>query len=381
MKNKTWKWVFIAGIVVAAIGLGVWKQQPKVNEELAGPGAAGPGGKGGPGKPGKGGPGGPGGMTLNVNGLVIRPQMLTDEYVTTGLLLPDEEVDLSFETSGKIVNISFKEGAKVHKGQLLAKVNDKPLQAQLKKLQTQVELAKNRLFRQEQLLKKDGVSQESYEEAKTSLASLEAEIEGVKVNISLTELRAPFDGVIGLRQVSEGAYATPSTTVAKLTKISPLKVEFSVPERYASQIHSGTNLDFTLEGYQTLFNAKVYAVESTVDRDEHVFTARGLYPNSDGKLKPGLYASVKLKKEEIPDALVIPSEAIVPEMGVDKVFCYRGGQAMPVDIEAGIRTAGEVQVLSGLQVGDTIITSGTLQLRMGLPVVLDEIVDTQKSAK
>ncbi len=313
------------------------------------------------------------GMTLNVNGLVLKPQLLTDEYVTTGQLLPDEEVDLSFETSGKIVSISFQEGTKVHKGQLLAKVNDKPLQAQLKKLQTQVELAKNRLYRQEQLLKKDGVSQESYEEAKTSLASLEAEIEGVKVNISLTELRAPFDGVIGLRQVSEGAYATPSTTIAKLTKLTPLKVEFSVPERYASQIKNGTNLEFVLEGHQTVFNAKVYAVESTVDRDEHVFTARGLYPNTDGKLKPGLYASVKLKKEEIPDALVIPSEAIVPEMGVDKVFCYRSGKAMPVDIEAGIRTAGEVQVLSGLEVGDTIITSGTLQLRMGLPVVLDEI--------
>ncbi len=367
--NKMRKWVWVALVVIAAVGVGIWLQQPKANEELAGPGAPGMPGKGGPG-PGRG--GGPG-MALNVNGLVVKPQLLTDEYVTTGLLLPDEEVDLSFETSGKIVSISFREGTKVHKGQLLAKVNDKPLQAQLKRLMTQVELARNRVYRLEQLLKKDGVSQESYEEARTSLASLEAEIDGVKVNISLTELRAPFDGVIGLRQVSEGAYATPSTPIAKLTKITPLKVEFSVPERYASQIHSGTNLDFSLEGYQSVFSASVYAVESAVDRDEHVFTARGLYPNADGKLKPGLYASVKLRKEEIPDALVIPSEAIVPEMGVDKVFCYRSGQAMPVDIEAGIRTAGEVQVLSGLQVGDTIITSGTLQLRMGLPVVLDEI--------
>ena len=366
MNHKNRKWIWIAVVLIAAISVGFWHLQPKENEELAGPGGP---GKGGPGAGRGGGPG----MTLNVNGLVLKPRLLTDEFVTTGLLLPDEEVALSFETSGKIVSISFQEGTKVHKGQLLAKVNDQPLQAQLKKLQTQLDLARNRVYRLEQLLKKDGVSQESYEEAKTSLASLEAEIEGVKVNISLTELRAPFDGVIGLRQVSEGAYATPSTTIAKLTRITPLKVEFSVPERYASQIKSGTDLDFVLEGHQESFNAKVYAVESSVDKDEHVFTARGLYPNADGKLKPGLYASVKLKKEDIPDALVIPSEAIVPEMGVDKVFCYRGGKAMPVAIEAGIRTAGEVQVLSGLQVGDTIITSGTLQLRMGLPVVLDEI--------
>lgn len=311
---------------------------------------------------------------LNVNGLLVSPQLLTDEYVTTGLILPDEEVALSFETSGKIVEISFVEGTSVRKGQLLAKVNDKPLQAQLKRLQAQLELARNRVYRQEQLLKKDAASQEAYEEAKTSLATLEAEIEGVKVNISLTELHAPFDGVIGLRQVSVGAYATPATVVAQLTKITPLKVEFSVPERYASQIRKGVNMDFNVEGHQQAFHAQVYAVESSVDRDQHVFTARGLYANADRRLLPGQYASILLKKEEIADALVIPSEAIVPEMGVDKVFCYRSGKAMPVEITTGIRTAGEVQVLSGLQSGDTIITSGTLQLRMGLPVTLDEVV-------
>lgn len=361
--NKTVKWSIVGCALAAIIGLGIWNLQPKVNTEMGGaPAGNGPGGKGGP-----------GGKILNVNGHVMRPTKLTDEYVTTGLILPDEEVDLSFETSGKIVTISFTEGTRVTKGQLLAKVNDKPLQAQLKRLLAQLDLAKNRVYRQEQLLKKDGVSQEAYEEAKTNLSVLEAEIEGVRVNIALTELRAPFDGVIGLRQVSVGAYATPSTVVAKLTKVRPLKVEFSVPERYANQIRKGVNMDFNVEGFESKFHAQVYAVESAVNKDQHVFTARGLYSNSDGKLMPGLYASIQLKKEEIPDALVIPSEAIVPEMGVDKVFCYRSGKAQPVEIVAGIRTASEVQVLSGLQKGDTIITSGTLQLRMGLPVTLDEI--------
>lgn len=358
--NKTVKWGLIAVATAALIAGGIWYQQPKVNQELAD--ASGKtvhtGGKN---------------KVLNVNGLIIGPQLLTDEYVTTGLVLPDEEVNLSFETSGKIVEISFVEGTTVRKGQLLAKVNDKPLQAQLKRLMAQLELARNRVYRQEQLLKKDAASQEAYEEAKTSLATLEAEIEGVKVNIGLTELHAPFDGVIGLRQVSVGAYANPSTIVAKLTKITPLKIEFSVPERYASQIRKGVNMDFSVEGHSQPFHAQVYAVESSVDRDQHVFTARGLYANANRKLLPGQYASILLKKEEIPDALVIPSEAIVPEMGVDKVFCYRAGKAIPVEIIAGIRTAGEVQVLSGLEVGDTIITSGTLQLRMGLAVTLDEV--------
>lgn len=360
--NKQLKWGLIVSGIAALIAGGIWYQQPKVNEELATQNSAAGGGRAGGAK-----------RVLNVNARVLRPQLLTDEYVTTGLILPDEEVALSFETSGKIVEISFTEGTSVRKGQLLAKVNDKPLQAQLKRLQAQLELAQNRVYRQEQLLKKDAASQEAYEEAKTNLATLEAEIEGVKVNIGLTELHAPFDGVIGLRQVSVGAYANPSTVVAKLTKITPLKVEFSVPERYASQIKKGVNMDFNVEGYNEAFHAQVYAVESSVDRDQHVFTARGLYPNANHKLLPGQYASILLKKEEIPNALVIPSESIVPEMGVDKVFCYRAGKAMPVEIVAGIRTAGEVQVLSGLVPGDTIITSGTLQLRMGLPVTLDEV--------
>lgn len=370
--RKHIKWGLAGCCLLMAIGLGVWHLQPKVNEEIGdgthpAKGAA-PFGKGG-----KGGFGGPGGKPLNVNARILRPTLLTDEYVTTGLIIPDEEVNLSFETSGKIVSISFAEGTRVAKGQLLAKVNDKPLQAQLQKLTSQLDLARNRVFRQEQLLKKDGVSQEAYEEAKTTLSVLEADIEAVKVNIGLTELRAPFDGVIGLRQVSVGTYATPSTVVAKLTKVKPLKVEFSVPERYAMQIRQGTNMDFTVEGFETAFNAKVYAVESSVNAEQHVFTARGLYANNEGRLMPGLYASIKLTKEEISDALVVPSEAIVPEMGIDKVFLYRDGKAMPVDIIAGIRTASEVQVLSGLQVGDTVITSGTLQLRMGLPVMLDDI--------
>lgn len=359
--NTKLKWGLISAAAVAIIGGGIWYQQPKVNDELAAVDA----------KPAMGGKGG--NKILNVNGKLIKPSGLTDEFVTTGLILPDEEVNLSFETSGKITEIRFTEGTAVRKGQILAKVNDLPLQAKLKQLTAQLDLAQNRVYRQEQLLKKDAASQEAYEEAKTKLATLEAEIEGVKISIQLTELHAPFDGVIGLRQVSVGAYATPSTVVAKLTKISPLKIEFSVPERYASQIHKGVNMDFQVEGFQEAFHAQVYAVESAVDKDQHVFTARGLYANNNRKLLPGQYASITLKKAEIGDALVIPSEAIVPEMGVDKVFCYRAGKAIPVEITTGIRTAGEVQVLSGLQVGDTIITSGTLQLRMGLPVTLDGV--------
>ena len=267
----------------------------------------------------------------------------------------------------------IEEGTPVKKGQLLAKVNDRQLQAQLQRLVSQLKLAEDRVFRQDALLKRDAVSKEAYEQVKTDLATLNADIEIVKANIALTELRAPFDGIIGLRQISVGSYASPTTIVAKLTKITPLKVEFSVPERYASQIKKGTNLNFRIEGKLDAFSAKVYAVESTIDPNLHQFTARALYPNTNRALLPCRYTSIQLKKEEIPNAIAIPTEAIVPEMGKDKVFLYKSGKAEPVEVTTGIRTDAEVQIVRGLQVGDTILTSGTLQLRLGLPVTLDNI--------
>ena len=311
--------------------------------------------------------------TLNVNGIVIRPQALTDGITTVGNLLPDEEVDLSFETSGKIVAINFQEGAAVRKGELLAKVNDRPLQAQLKRYEAQLKLAEDRVYRQSALLERDAVSQEAYEQARTELATLNADIDIVRSNIALTELRAPFDAIIGLRNVSEGAYASPSVVVAKLTKISPLKIDFFVPERYASQIHPGTRLSFTIEGRQERFEATVYATETQVDVPPRTLAVRARYPNARGRLLPGRFATVEIRMHEIPDAIAVPTEAIFPEMGVDKVFLYRDGKAHAVDVTTGLRTESQIQIINGLSVGDTLITSGTLQLREGLPVQLDRI--------
>ena len=213
----------------------------------------------------------------------------------------------------------------------------------------------------------------AYEQVKTELATLNADIDLIEANIAQTELRAPFDGVIGLRQVSVGTYASPTTIVAKLTKISPLKVEFSVPERYANDVKIGAGVNFGLEGKLETFHAKVYARESRMDQNTHTLTLRALYPNANGYVMPGRYADIRLSKNEIQDALAVPSEAIVPEMGKDKIFLYKSGKAQPVEIQTGIRTEAETQVLQGLQEGDTIIISGTLQLRTGLPVTLDNI--------
>ena len=350
--KKYLKWGLVALIILGTAVFGYFQLIPKENEELALADTQLKGGK----------------KVLEVSARIISPRLLTDEIPVIGRLVPDEEVQLSFETSGKITDIYFQEGSSVKKGTLLAKVNDAQLQAQLARLEAQVPLAEERVYRQSTLLQRDAVSKEALEIVKTELATLNADIEKTKAQIEQTELRAPFDGVIGLRQVSVGSYASPSTVVAKLTSVTPIKIEFSVPERYASEVKRGTNLEFTVEGKLEAFKAQVYATEASLDAETHTLLVRALYPNANGELLSGQYAGIRLKQKEVADAIAIPSEAIVPEMGKNKVFVCRNGKAEPVDVVTGIRTDSEIQIVSGLEFGDTILTSGTLQLRKGSAV-------------
>jgi membrane fusion protein (multidrug efflux system) len=315
-------------------------------------------------------------LPLSINAVIMKKQSLTDKIIRTGTTIPDEEVDLSFESSGKIVSIHFNEGTHVKKGDLLAKINDKPLQAELKKLEAQIPLAKERVFRQGTLLKKDAVSQEAYELVTTELEKLMADIELVKSRILQTELRAPFDGIIGLRLVSEGAYATPSTIVANLTKISPLKIEFSIPESYVSEVSEGTDIVFYMEGSNRMlqkYSARVYAVESKVALETYSLKVRAIYPNTNETILPGRFLSVEITKREIREALAVPSEAIIPEMGKNIVYVHNNGEAKSAEIITGLRTESHVQVLEGLMPGDTVITTGVMQLRTGMKVNIDNL--------
>jgi len=312
-------------------------------------------------------------QTLNVNAQIIKIERLTDIYRTKGLLIPDEEVDLIFETSGRVTNIFFDEGSSVRKGQLLAKVNDKPLQAELKKLESQLPLAQERVFRQKSLLDKDAVSQEAFESVNTELEKLKADIELSKARIAQTELRAPFDGIIGLRLISEGAYASPTKIISKLTKISPLKIEFSVNEKQANDIKNGTLLSFSIENDKNTYQATVYAVESKLDEATLSLKARARYSNPGGKLKPGHSATIEIKMKEINNAIVVPSIATLAEMGRDIAFVFKSGKAHQVELKKGMRTASSIQIIEGLQPGDTLLVSGVMQLRDGMPVKIDKI--------
>ena len=310
---------------------------------------------------------------LTVNAEIISYETLDDISRAKGRLIPDEEVDLSFETSGKITAIYFKEGTNVKKGDLLAKINDNPLKAELQKLQAQLPLAQARVQRQQTLLENDAVSKESFESVYTELEKLDADIDLVKAKLAQTELRAPFDGQIGLRQVSEGTYVSPTTVISKITKITPLKVEFSVNESQAYDIKPGTPLQFSWGNDQTKYDATVYAVEPRIDENLMTVMIRAIYPNTEGHIKPGHSATIELRLSRYENTIAIPSLAVITELGSDQVYVYKNGKAQATTIKKGIRTESQVQILDGLSVGDTLITTGVMQLRNGMDVKLNEL--------
>jgi len=358
-------------ILVVAVIIAYPKVKPLLSSKIKSPAVS---GKGAGAAPGSGGGSMQGRQVLNVSGFLIQPTQMSEMFNTLGTLRPDEEVDMSFETSGKIVKINFTEGTRVKKGYLLAKINDKPLQAQLEKLVAQKKLVEEQEFRQKSLLDRDAISQESYDQIVTQLQTIQADINLIRARISETELRAPFDGIIGLRYLSEGSFATTSTKIARLVKMSPLKLEFSISEKYADEVSIGFPVTFKIVGKDAEFKASVYAVDPKIDLDTRTIVIRAIYPNTSEELKPGRFAEVALLLSQIDNTIAIPTEALIPEMDGETVYVYRNGKASNIKVGTGLRTESLIQIVNGLKFGDTLLTTGILQLRHNLPVVLDTLV-------
>ena len=300
-------------------------------------------------------------------------ESLQEGIRSVGTLLPNEEVDISSEIAGKVVQINFEEGSFVKKGSLLVKVDDRDLQAQLKRAEFQRDLLKERLERQRILLDKDAVSREAFDQVQTDYQMVEADIELLRVKIDRTEIRAPFDGVIGFRSVSLGSYIQPSTLIARLVDRSSLKVEFSVPEKYIFANLNGKPVTFTTEGGTETYRACIYAVDSKSDPKTHTITLRAFYPNEGMRLMPGMFARVTIGADMRQRALMIPTEAIIPQMEGKSIWLLRNGKAEPVPVETGVRTERMIEVTEGIVAGDSVIVTGLMQLRQGAPVSVSSV--------
>lgn len=316
--------------------------------------------------------GGPsmGPMALQVNAIILKPEKLDNKLVFTGSVLPNESLELRVETSGKISRIHFEEGKTVKKGQLLVEINDDELEAQLQKQRYNRKLNQDNEYRQRKLLEKDAISQEEYDNALNRLNTTIADIKLLEAQLAKTKIIAPFDGTIGLRFVSEGAFVNSNTTVATLYNLSPAKIDFNVPSRYSTQVRPGKKIRFTIENDTRLMEGEVYAVEPQIDLNTRTLRVRALADNTEGLLLPGQFVRVELILETIEEAILVPSEALVPELQGHKVFVAAAGKAREAKVEIGLRTDRLVEIVKGISVGDTLITTGILQLRQGLPVQL-----------
>ncbi len=310
--------------------------------------------------------------TVTVKAHIVNYETLNNRVFATGTILANEEVELRSEVSGKITQILFKEGSFVNKGDLLVKINDADLQAQLRRAETKVKLSRDKEFRQRQLREGNLISQEEYDNTVSELNVNIADYELIKAQIDKTEIRAPFSGIIGLRSVSEGSFVTTSNVIARLQNLSTLKIDFSIPERYSSVVNVGDELEFKISGSSNLYKAKVYAIEPKIDPTTRTLQIRAICSAYNRELVAGAFANVELKLKEINNAILIPTVSIVPEMKGQRVYIVKNGVVVPQPVEIGIRGETRVQVLSGLSVGDTVITSGILLLRPGLKVKISE---------
>ena len=316
--------------------------------------------------------GGP--MMLAVEAVHIQPQRLENIIRSTGAIMANELVELRSEIPGRVQRIHFREGQAVKKGDLLFEIDDQEIRAQVERLRFVQKLNEDIEFRQRQLLEREAISREEYEIALTTLNTTISDLKEREARLFKHRLYAPFDGLIGLRLISEGSYITPSDLFGTLYNVNPIKVEFSIPERYGNAINRGDTILFNVEATPEVFSGVVYAFEPRIDPRTRTLAIRATSRNDSGVLLPGQFARVSYVLNVIERALLVPSEAVVPEMNGHKVFLYRSGRVSEQVVEIGLRTESDVQITSGLQAGDTVITTGVLQIRTGMPVSLSQVI-------
>ena len=303
-----------------------------------------------------------------VDGFVVSPKVLENEITVSGSLLAFEEVDLKNEVAGRVVEMNLPEGKFVKEGTLLVKLFDDDLQANLKKLQSELAIQEEIYKRQTELYKVSGISQNEYDQTILQVNSLKADIEVEKTLIRKTEVLAPFDGVIGLRNISLGAVVTPSTLLATIRAEDKLKLDFSVPEKYSSKIKAGLEVQFFVSGNNIPFKASVMASEREIDAATRNLKVRAVVNSHSEELIPGAFTNVVLKLDENQQALMIPTQAIIPQERNKQVIVSKHGIAHLVNVKTGVRNASSVEITDGLVPGDTIVITGIMFVKEGMKI-------------
>jgi len=306
---------------------------------------------------------------LSVEYFIAKPTYFQSTVTTTAEVIPSEQVSLRAPVSGTVLAINFTEGSSVRKGQSLVQLDDRSWKAQLKGLQAELNRLQSDLERKRILLEVEGATQQEVDETVASMASIEAQMEELRVNIQLANVSAPFNGQVGLRNFSVGSYMGQGDQITTMAQVDELKVEFSLPERYQDEVELDQMLDVVADN--DTFPARIYAIDPIIDPESRTLRARALISRENkGKLRPGVFATAVLPTQVNESALLVPTQVVVPEINVQTVYVAENGIAVRKEVELASRNSEMVQIVSGLSPGDTVITTGLLQVKNGLPVKL-----------
>lgn len=286
-----------------------------------------------------------------------------------GTLRADESVTLRPELQGRVEAIGFAEGQRIKSGQVMVQLDDDQYRAELAEAIANRDLSQANFRRAQELIKRKVASQTDLDKAYAELQANRARVALKREALSKTELKAPFDGIAGLREVSVGEVVSPGQALMQVVAIDPIKVDFRVPELYVGAVKPGQRLAVTLDAFPgEEFIGKVYAVDPQIDVRGRSIQIRATVPNADGRLRPGLFSRVELTLQRFDNAISVPEEAIVPRGHEQLVYRIVEGKAEMVPVRLGIRREAMVQIVEGLQPGDIVITAGQIKLRPGAPV-------------
>lgn len=308
---------------------------------------------------------------LTANYVVVKSFDFKNKVYSSGKIGAINEIEIIPEIAGKVTAIYFKEGAQVNKGELLLKIYDADIQAQLTKNQSQLKLAEEKLKRSKKLLDVNGISQEEFDMQENEVNVLKADQQFITAQIAKTSIVAPFSGIIGLKNISEGAYVTPNKVIASLVQIKPVYVEFSIPERYSSIIRNDMKVKFSLENNATSteFDASIFAIEPKVDLQTKTIRSRALY-SGNTVFYPGSFVKVFVELAENSTSLMVPNQSIIPVLKGQKVIVCKNALAEERKVITGVRTDEFIQVIDGLNAGDTVLTTGLLAAKPGIKLNL-----------
>lgn len=310
---------------------------------------------------------------LKVEGYIVTPTEFQNKFSASGSLLPSEEIEIHSEISGRITVLNFIEGSHVKKGQTLVHIYDADIKAQIQKLKAQKELQQKIINRQHELLKIGGISQQDFETTETQISSINADIAIQEAALRKTVIVAPFDGVISIRNVSNGAIVSPTTLIATLQQISSLKMDFTVPEQYSNSLRNNQEVFFSITGDTNIYTGKIMAIDPSANMATRSVNVRAVVPNTKEKLLAGAFAEVNIPLAADMNALLIPTQAVIPTTREKKVAVVKDGRATLQTVALGDRGNEKVQIIKGLSAGDTIVLTGLMQLKPGMDVTITKI--------